>query len=118
MGIARAYIDALLVVIGEWPVDEVKIEVIQTQVAQRFARAGVGVAVTVIPNLTGDPEFFATDSFGEYTSQGDPNFAFVAVDAGAINMAVTSQDGLVDGLGHFIGGVPIGPERAEPDARH
>ena len=77
--------------IGERPVHQVHVEIIQTEVCQRFAACQDDVVrrVFVVPKLRGDPQLLTPDSLGEERLQRGSDAFFVAVDRRAIQVAIS-----------------------------
>ena len=85
--------------VGEGPVDQVHVQVVELQVGQRLAegRDDVAFGMLVVPELAGDPKLFARDAAGNNLAQGDSDAVFVAIDAGAIEVTVAHGGGAFDG---------------------
>ena len=100
--------------------DQVHVQVVELQVGERLAegRDDVGFGVLVVPELAGDPELLARDAAGDDLAQGEADAVFVAVDAGAIEVAVAHGGGAFDGRGDFVRGDVVAAEGAQSDGRH
>jgi hypothetical protein len=110
--------------IREGPVHQVQIEVIQAQIAQGLfkGRGYVPRRVLVVPELGGDPEISSRDggitrAAADRVLQHGTDLGLVAVDRGAVDVAVSDADRVAHRFGHLPGTDRIGTEGAEPDGR-
>lgn len=86
------------------PVHQVQIDIINTQILKRRLNALLNLVVPGVVKLSGKPDLFAGNAGVANTST---NFGFVAVSQGCVNVAVTLQQGVLDGLANLIGlGLP------------
>ena len=120
VGTARTDVAPRRMEIGERPVDQVHVQVVELQVGERLAegRDDVGFGVLVVPELAGDPQLLARDAARDDLLQNEANSIFVAIDAGAIEVAVAHGGGALDGRGDFVRGDVVAAEGAESDGRH
>src|ERR1039458_8751534 len=95
-------------------------KVVELQVGQRLAegRDDIGFRVLIVPELAGDPELLAGDAAGDDLAQGEANAVLIAIDAGAIEVAVADGSGAFDGGGDLAGGDVVAAEGAQSDGRH
>ncbi len=99
---------------------QVKVQIIQLQIGQRLSAAGdhVPFGVLIVPQLAGDPEFLARNPAGHNVPKGETDSIFVAVDAGAIEMAVTGLRRIANGIGDLIRRHVVTAECAQSDGGH
>jgi hypothetical protein len=82
-------------------VDEKEVELLETEVGERFFASGTHVLgfVVGVPELAGDPEVIAgAKPGGDGGSDTLADEGFIAVVGGAIEVAVAAFDGLMDNL--------------------
>src|ERR1039457_2364612 len=120
VGAARTDVAPRRVEIGERPVDQVHVQVVELQVGQRLAegRDDIASGVLIVPELAGDPKLLARDAAGDDLAQGEANAVLIAIDAGAIEVAVAHLGGALDSRGDFVGGDVVAAEGAQSDGRH
>jgi hypothetical protein len=97
-------------------VDEVEVEVVEAEVAERGATRPLHVRrrVRVVPQLGRDEERRAIDVVGR-VAQREPDLALVAVDGGAVDVAVAAAERLEHRAArHPLGRLP----RAHAELRH
>ncbi len=99
---------------------QVHVQVIELQLCQRLFAGGdhVGFGVLVVPQFAGNPEFLARNSTGQDVAQGEADAVFIAVHAGAIEMAVAEERGIAHGGGDLICRDVIATESAQADSGH
>jgi hypothetical protein len=97
------------------PVDQVEIDVVETQAGEAAlaGRQRVVVALLVVPQLGGDEELVARDAA---CSDRSADAVLVAVHRGGVDATVPDLETPGDLMLDF--GTRLGPERAEPEARH
>ena len=97
--------------IGERPVDEIEVEIVQLQIVEGLAEGGDDVffGVFVIPELGSDPEFLAFDAAVDDGGQGGADEVFVGINGSTVEMAVPDGCGLAHGCGNGFIGCVIGP---------
>lgn len=86
--------------------DQIQVQIVQAEVFKGFTycRFDSVTTMTVAPEFAGDVEVFAfDDAFVDFGGDALANFFLVAVDVGAIEMAVADVDGVLDRLGYFTG---------------
>lgn len=89
---------------GAGPVDQVEIDVVDIQVLQRGGKAILHAVVPGVVQLGGDPDLVAGNA-GVLDALAD--LMFVAIGESSVDVAVALQQGVLDGLAHFIGlGLP------------
>lgn len=89
---------------GERPVNQIQIQVIQTQVLQGSTnrRLDSVTAMAVAPQFAGNVKVFTFyDAFGYFCGNPFADFFFVAVDMSAVKMTIAYVDGIFNGLRHF-----------------
>src|ERR1035438_1572252 len=74
--------------------------------------------VLVVPELGSHPKLFTADSLVEDLVQGGADAVLVAVNRGAIQVPVSSQDGALDGCRYFLRRGVIGTEGPQSHSRH
>ena len=101
-------------VVGERPVHQIEVEVVQAEVGQRILAGAHDVVVTVVPHFGSDPEVLALhDSLVEERFERSSDLFFIAVDGGAVDVAVACLDGLVHSLGYYVGRIVVRTESAQ-----
>ena len=96
-------------VLGDGPVHEVEVQVGGVEVGQGFAESGLDEmgGVGGVPELGGEPVGGAGESgVGEGVADG----GFVAVGGGAVEVAISSCEGVVDGGRNIFSGRLPEPE--------
>jgi hypothetical protein len=108
----------LAVVVAERLVDQVQIEVVEPESAQRVVERALGVVLDAAgrgvldPELGGDPELLTCDAAG---LDGRTHGVLVAVGGGGVEVAVAGLEG---GLDRLLGLVVGDLEDAESDDGH
>ena len=118
--IARADIDAGCVMVGERPVDQVQVQVLETQVVEGLPQRGEDILgrVPVIPELGRDPEVLARHAAGLDPLERCSDLRFVPVHGCAVEVAVAHGCGAQHGLCDRGSGDVVGPEGPEADGGH
>jgi hypothetical protein len=106
--------------VGERPVHQVEVEILEAQIGKRLAARGnhIVFAVLVVPKLRGHPEFLALDAACQNRFKRCADFGLIAVDRSAIEMPVANRGRAANSLGNLRRRHVIGPECAQPDGRH
>ena len=120
IGTARADVASRRVEIGERPVHQVHVQVVELQVGQRLAagRDDVRLGVLVVPKLAGDPKLLARDAARHDLTQGEADAVFIAIDPGAIEVAIAHLGGAFDRRRDLFRGDVVAAESAQSDGRH
>jgi len=81
------------------PVDKIQINVIQFQLAERFADGSLHVVVIRVPQLGDDVELGARDSSLDALGDGFSNLLFISINHGGVDVTVTVfKNGFLDHL--------------------
>ena len=120
VGIASADVAMGRMVVGERPVDEIEVKVVELEVAQGLFAGGDDVifVMLVVPELGGDPELFALDAGAHDLLEGFTYKVFVAVDGGAVKVAIAEGSGVEHGGGYCGMRDMIGAKCSEADGGH
>ena len=112
--------------IREWPVHEVEVQVVESQVGKRLFerfRADAG-GMPVVPQLARNPQLVPPEcGQAVYLPRHGPaqdvtDFLFVAVDCGAVDVAVACLEGRCHCLGNDGGIRMVAAECPETDGRY
>lgn len=79
-------------VVSHGPVDEVEVEVVDAEVAERHVQVLLDARVVRAPEFAGDEDFGARDAGLEGFGEAAAHFGFVAVAVGAVDVAVAGVD--------------------------
>ena len=116
--VAAVAVAARRMVIREGPVEEVDVQAVQTQVAQRLCagQKHVALAVHVVPDLGGDEHLVARHhALVEQLCKDRTDLRFISIDAGAINEAIAGANRAFNCGAHHIRSVVVGCERTDAD---
>ena len=85
--------------------NQVQVEIVQLQVFERLLAGGNHVLfiVLVVPQLRSDPQVFALDAGLHGFAERLPDQMLVAVDGGAVDVAITNLNRAFDGFGNRFG---------------
>ena len=100
--------------------NQIQIEVLEAQVVERLheRRDHVGRIVLVIPKLGGDPELLARNAAGDDRFERRADVVLIAVDPGAVEVAIADFGGTDHGLGDVCAREAVRAESPETDRRH
>lgn len=85
--------------------NEVQVQVVQAQLPQTLVQCLLDTSVECAPQLGGDKQILPLDDTGVNSLLDTlPDLLFVLVATGAINMTVSSLDGMEDGPFDLTGG--------------
>ena len=106
--------------VGKRPMDKVQIEIVELEISQGFLAGSNHIlfAMLVVPKLGGDPQFFSLDAGLHYFNEGLSDLSFISVDGRTVEMPIAESRRGDHRFGNFTGGIMVGPERAQSDARH
>jgi len=108
-------------VVGKGPVHEIEVHIIQAKVLEGGGQAAEHVAglVHVVPQLAGDKQLVpAHQARGEYPAQRPADLLFIAVDRGAVNVAIAQGNGFFNGVRHLLGGNMVAAKGTQADGGH
>ena len=106
-------------IIGEGPVDEVEVQIIQPQIPERLGAGEehVSLAVHIVPHFGGDEELFPLHhAFPHGFLKDLADQVLIAVHGRAVKQAVSAADGAGHGVGYLLGGEAVAAEGAHADA--
>ena len=99
VGIAGADIAMRRMMIGKRPVNEIEVEIVEPEVVKGFLAGGdnVSFSVPVVPDLGCDPKLVTFDAGAHDVLKRLTDQVFVAVDGGAVEVAIAERRGVLDG---------------------
>src|ERR1700733_1797631 len=111
---ARSYIAARRMKIWKWPMDKVKVEIIEAQIGKRLAarRNHVVLAVLVVPKLGCHPQLLALDAASQNDLKRSSDLGLIAINRSAIEVPIASRGGAENSLGNLRRRHVVGTERA------
>ena len=120
MRIARSDIDARRMMVREWPVDQIQVQVVEAQVGQRAPerRQDVVGRMPIVPQLGRDPELVACHAARLDALEGDADLSLVPVDGCAVEVPVAQGRGDQHRIRDGRGAGMVGTEGAEADGGH
>ena len=104
--------------VGEGPVDQVQVQVVEPEVPERLLAGRLDVAVPVVPQLGGDPELLTPDPAAHDLPEAPADELLVSVDGGAIEVTVADRGGAEHRLRDGLAREAVGAEGSEADGRH
>ena len=106
--------------VGERPMHQVQVQVIQPQVGQRLpeCRDDVFLGVLVVPKLGRHPQFLTPNAARHHVLQGGADPILVAVYCRTIKMAIPYLRRPAHGLRHLFMRSMVGTKGAQSDRRH
>ena len=105
-------------VIREGPVEEIDVQAIQAQVAQRLCagQKHIALAMHVVPDLGRDEHLIPRhNALVEQLGKDLADVRLVAIDACTVDEAITGSNCAAHRLRNHIGGVVVGCKRADAD---
>src|ERR1700752_4069742 len=98
VGVARSDIATRSMMVGEGPVNQIKIEIIDLEVSQRIfaSRNDFAFPMFIVPKLRGDPDLIAAQAFSEDSLEHAPDSVLIAINRRAIEMAIANGDSVAD----------------------
>jgi hypothetical protein len=120
VGVAGADIAMRRMMVGKRPVNEIEVEIVELEVTKRLLAGGdyVLFSVLVVPELGRDPELFTLDAGTHDELKRLTDQVFVAVDGGAVEVAIAERGGVRNCGGNRGMRNVVGAEGTEANGGH
>jgi hypothetical protein len=89
--------------VGEGPVNQIKIEIIGLEVSQRIfaSRNDFAFPMFIVPKLRGDPDLIAAEAFSEDSLEHTSDSVLIAINRRTIEMAIAKGDSVPDRISYL-----------------